>query len=167
MRHTRNIKINVLLSFGSNLGDRRKNIEKALEILLHEGAGRLIDISKFYETEPVGFLEQPWFLNAAALLETELSLSEFYRVCKQTEIQIGRKERPRWHEREIDIDILLFGSEIIKSEMLTVPHPRMHERRFVLEPAAEIAHDAIHPVLNLSVKTLFELCRDEAEVLPE
>lgn len=154
----------VLLSLGSNLGNRKININNAVRLLRAEGALKNIKLSGLYETEPVGYTDQPWFLNAAASGLTSLSMHELIRLCKEIEFKVGRKTRERWHEREIDIDILLYGDEILSDEEITIPHPRMHERRFVLEPAAEIAPELMHPNLNKTVEQLLEECSDNSVV---
>ena len=153
-----------LLSIGSNIGDKRKNIETALDYLTISGAIDDIKVSSYYETEPVGFAGQDWFLNVAVSGYTNMQLYQLMQSCKSIEYLIGRILRKRWHSREIDIDILLYGNQQFKESKLTVPHPRMHERRFVLAPAAEIAGSRIHPGFGLSLNKLLELCNDSSQV---
>jgi 2-amino-4-hydroxy-6-hydroxymethyldihydropteridine diphosphokinase len=150
----------VLLSLGSNMGDRIHFIENALQYLLYTGTVANACVSSYYETEPVGYLDQGWFLNIALSGETTLSSRDFIACCKYIETLVGRKPRQPWHEREIDIDVLLFGNSILSEEYLSIPHPRMHLRRFVLMPASEIAAHAIHPSLNLSIGELLNSCTD-------
>ncbi len=154
----------ILLSFGSNLGDRKAMIEKAVELLIEKRAVFGTTLSSFYETEPVGYSDQPWFLNSALKGTTELSPEELFAVCKQTEKELGRISRTKWHEREIDIDVLFYGKLILKTDELEIPHPRLHERRFVLAPAAEIAPDLLHPVLGLDLSNLLMRCTDSSSV---
>lgn len=154
----------VLLSLGSNVGDRYENINKAIEKLSQDGIIYNLKTSKFYETEPVGYKEQGWFLNCSVSGYTNLDSIELFKKCKEIEKELGRKKRARWHEREIDIDILLYSDLIFHSDLLTIPHPRMHERKFVLVPSAEIAPNAIHPLLHSTIKDLLEKCQDNSKV---
>ncbi len=144
------------LSLGSNVGDRRANLEQALERL--QQAGQVKAVSSFYETAPVEYTRQPDFLNLAAALETEKMPRQLLHALLEIERALGRKRpsaaAPVKGPRTLDIDILLFGSSIIDTPELTVPHPSMHERRFVLEPLAEIAPDLRHPVLKRTMREL-------------
>jgi 2-amino-4-hydroxy-6-hydroxymethyldihydropteridine diphosphokinase len=149
----------VYLSLGSNVGDRAKNLQIAIEKLRE--LGKVTAVSSFYETEPVDTGPQPWFLNCAVKFDTEKMPKQLIAAILNLEQSMGRQRRqekePRTKEpRTIDIDILLFGSSIIEMPALTIPHPRMHERRFVLEPLAEIAPDARHPAFKRSVRELRE-----------
>ena len=138
----------VLLAFGANLGKRKENIEKAFTLLDQYDSISLLKIS------------QPEFINAAAIIHTSLDARTLLILLKEIEVSIGRKERPRWNEREIDIDILLFDSIVINEKSLVIPHSEMHKRNFVLVPAAEIAADIIHPVLNKSIRQLLMESKD-------
>ncbi len=158
------MEIPVLLAFGANLGNREQTILRAVELLLKSGAVREISLSKLYETEPVGFKDQPFFINAALQGITELSPETLLKTCRDIETQLGRTPRAKWHEREIDIDILIYGGEILLKENVEIPHPRMHERRFVLLPAADVAVDMIHPVFKKSVGELLKECHDTSLV---
>lgn len=150
--------IRILLALGANLEPRRERIEEAMRLLELEA---LADArrSSMYATEPVGYTNQPDFLNAAITGTTSLGAEELFRVCKDIERRIGRQHRDRWREREIDIDIILYGVQVIDTPLLTIPHPRMHERAFVLDPAAEIAPDMIHPVLGTTIGQLRSMLR--------
>ncbi len=154
----------VLISFGSNLGDRAGIIKKAAEIIISKGIVKNTVLSSFYETEPVGYSPQPWFINSA--MKGYSSLDEHTLISKLKEIEtfLGRATREKWHEREIDIDLLIYGASIIDDSLLTIPHPRMHERRFVLIPAAEIAGDFHHPVFGISINEMLNKCKDQSVV---
>jgi 2-amino-4-hydroxy-6-hydroxymethyldihydropteridine diphosphokinase len=142
----------VYLSLGSNLGDRAANLSLAIEQL--RTLGEIEKVSSFYETEPVEFAAQPWFLNCAVELDTEKMPKQLLSGILDVEQQMGRRRTQKKGPRAIDIDILLFGNSIIDTKGLTVPHPAMHERRFVLEPLAEIAPDVRHPVFKQTIREL-------------
>lgn len=142
----------VYLSLGSNLGDREANLRNAIAKLGE--LGNVLAISSFYDTEPVGLTAQPWFLNCAVKLDTEKMPRQLISAILAFEQEMGRQRKQKNGPRSIDIDILLFGSSVIETTGLTVPHPRLHERRFVLEPLAEIAPEARHPALKRTVREL-------------
>jgi 2-amino-4-hydroxy-6-hydroxymethyldihydropteridine diphosphokinase len=150
------------ISAGSNLGDRRANLDYALESL--KQGGSIIKVSSYFETEPVGLLDQPWFLNLAVELETLLQPSELLLLCQSIEASRGRIRTIPNAPRILDLDILLWGDSVIGDENLIIPHPRLSERRFVLVPLAQIAPDILHPVLRKSIRSLLEVCTDTAEV---
>lgn len=144
----------VYLSLGSNVGNGEANLHKAIERL--SSLGKVQATSSFYETEPLEFLSQPWFLNCVVAVLTERTPTEFLREILQIEQHLGRERSKAQSKgpRSIDIDILLFGEDVVESAQLSIPHPAMHQRRFVLEPLLEIAADARHPVLQKSVREL-------------
>lgn len=142
----------VYLSLGSNVGDRAANLETAIDRL--GTLGKVMAVSSFYETEPVEFAAQPWFLNCAVELDTERRPKQLLAAILDIEKEMGRRRVQKKGPRTLDIDILLFGNSIIKMQGLTIPHPAMHERRFVLEPLAEIAPEGRHPVFKRSIREL-------------
>jgi 2-amino-4-hydroxy-6-hydroxymethyldihydropteridine diphosphokinase len=142
----------VYLSLGSNLGDRAANLREAIQKLAD--LGNVVAASSFYETEPVELTAQPWFLNCAVKLDTEKMPRQLISAILSLEQSMGRQRKQKKGPRIIDIDILLFGSAVIEIPSLTIPHPKLHERRFVLEPLAEIAPDARHPVFKRSMREL-------------
>lgn len=138
------------LSLGSNLGDREANLRRAVE-LLGSAEVRVLRESSIYETEPQDLREQPCFLNMVAEIETSLSPEALLDRVHRIEEELGRKRAVPKGPRTIDIDILLFGTAVIKTAQLEIPHPRLAERRFVLEPLAELAPELRHPVTDRSV----------------
>lgn len=133
------------ISIGSNIGDRLDHLKGAIRALhLHDGIA-VLSVSSIYETAPVGYTEQADFLNLATGIETELSAHELLAVCQEIERELGRVRDIRWGPRTVDLDILLYNNENIEAEDLVVPHPRMHERAFVLIPLLEIAPTIGHP----------------------
>ncbi len=144
----------VYLSLGSNVGDRAGNLHAAIDRL--RAFGKVVAVSSFYETEPVEFTAQPWFLNCVVKLDTESTPGDLLAGILEIEQQLGRRRGQHKGPRIIDLDILLFGSSTVKVQGLTIPHPAMHERRFVLEPLAEIAPDALHPELKRTVTELLD-----------
>lgn len=144
--------ITVYLALGTNLGDRLANLNAALDLL-----SRTIVLgprSKIYETPPWGYTDQPAFLNMAVKCETDLDAASLLKRLKQIEAQVGRMESFRWGPRQIDIDILFYDDLVLESESLTIPHPLLHERAFVLVPLVDIAPDFVHPVLKKTAREL-------------
>lgn len=145
----------VYLGLGTNIGNKRKNMVTAAA-LLAERAGDILSLSSFYETEPWEFESDNTFLNAALALETTYTPLELLHLTQQIEREMGRTQKSNgaYHDRIIDIDILLYGNERINNEELVVPHPLMQQRLFVMQPLAEIAPSLLHPVLQ---KTMYNL----------
>ena len=155
----------IYLSLGSNIGERAENIARAVAALAALGV-RVVKRSALYETEPVEFLAQDWFLNGVVEVETELSPGELMRALLEIERAMGRERVLPKGPRIIDMDILLNGSLLVREADLEIPHPRMAERRFVLVPLTEIAPSARHPVLKKSVAELLAVTPDGSEVRP-
>lgn len=153
----------VYLGLGSNLGDRAAHLERAV-VLLEAGGVRTRARSSTWLTEPVGGPPQGWYLNAVLAGETALSPEGLLALCLETERKMGRVRGERFGPRTIDIDLLLHGEERRDSPELVVPHPRLHERLFVLAPLVEIAPDVRHPGLGLTAAELYRRCPDTALV---
>jgi 2-amino-4-hydroxy-6-hydroxymethyldihydropteridine diphosphokinase len=140
------------LSLGSNLDDRAANLEEAIRRL--EAFGRITAKSSVYETEPMEMESQPWFLNCAIAMETGMTAQQLLPTALAIEQSMGRRRILSKGPRTIDIDILLFDNSVEDSATLTIPHPALHQRRFVLEPLAEIAPDLRHPILKKTVREM-------------
>lgn len=147
-------KHTVFLGLGANVGDKKKNLNKAIVKLKEKISD--IHVSKFYETEPWGYENQDKFLNAAIGGTTFLSPNDLLKFVKQIEKEVGRVERFKWGPREIDIDILFYDSLIYKDNSLIIPHPFLHERKFVLEPLMDLDSNFIHPVFKKTIRQLYE-----------
>jgi 2-amino-4-hydroxy-6-hydroxymethyldihydropteridine diphosphokinase len=151
------------LSLGSNIGDRAANLNAAIAALAGVGV-RVLKKSAFYETEPVDYLQQEWFLNCVVEGETELPAVELLRALRAIETRMGSKKLIAKGPRLIDIDILLYGEETIDTAELQVPHPRMTQRKFVLVPLAEIAPEFRHPSWSGNVEQVLAMTTDRSEV---
>ena len=151
------------LLLGGNIGDREKVIRKAIS-QIEKTVGTIDQVSSFYETEPWGMLDAENFLNIALKITTKLTEIELLHALLKIEEQSGRKRNKNsieYESRPIDIDIIFYGSAVIQTTQLTIPHPKLHERRFVLVPLCEIAPDFIHPVLDKPIFTLLNECQDQ------
>jgi 2-amino-4-hydroxy-6-hydroxymethyldihydropteridine diphosphokinase len=157
--------LRVFLGLGSNVGDRLKYIEDAIERIEKLDGVTLVKKASIYETEPWGVKDQEHFLNTAIEIHTSLSAKDLHKKIKDIEEKLGRENRDRWTSREIDIDLLFYGDEVIDDENLNIPHREIENRKFVLIPLAEIDQDFIHPVLNKPVSVLLRETPDNLEVL--
>ena len=152
----------VYLGLGSNIGDTEKNLRKAVEALRKRGT--IAGASSLYRTEPVGFVNQPWFLNQVICLETKLSPENLLKETQQIENSLGRERTVRWGPRTLDIDILLYNNLVLEIKELAIPHPRMHERRFILAPFAEIVPQETHPIIHKTIQQLLEITPDSSMI---
>ena len=150
------------LSAGTNRGDRKANLKFALDSLARRTT--VSNTSSCYETEPVGFLDQSWFLNQAIELKTELAPLELLSLCQKIEASRGRIRTFANAPRILDLDILLYGDIVINQERLIIPHPRLADRKFVLESLVQIAPEIIHPILKRSMRSLLQDCKDQSKV---
>ncbi|MCG1981573.1 2-amino-4-hydroxy-6-hydroxymethyldihydropteridine diphosphokinase [Staphylococcus epidermidis] len=146
--------VKAYLGLGSNIGNRKLQLNEAIKILHAYQGVQVTQVSHIYETEPVGYTNQPKFLNLCIEIETELNPQSLLKCCLATEQQLHRKREIRWGPRTLDVDILLFDDQIIEQDNLSVPHPRMKERSFVLIPLNDIATNQIEPISNKSIGQL-------------
>jgi 2-amino-4-hydroxy-6-hydroxymethyldihydropteridine diphosphokinase len=153
----------IYLSLGSNLGDRAANLERAISALPETGV-RVLRRSSLYETEPVDFLEQPWFLNCVVEAETSLMPRQLLDALQGIERSLGSTKLVARGPRIIDLDILFYGADVTRTEEMEIPHPRMEKRRFVLVPLAEIAPGLRHPVLGVTIAELIAATQDSSTV---
>ncbi len=149
------------IGFGSNIGNRRAFIQKALYSLSQTDNIIIKEISSLYETEPVGYEDQEKFLNGVAAIETHLSPQKLLCTLKEIETHVGRQRRTRWGPREIDMDILIYGEMCLQTPDLIIPHPEIQNRHFVLVPLAEIAPNLVHPVLKKTIQFLLNRLVDD------
>jgi len=144
----------VYIGLGSNLGDREKNLRGALALLEENQRCRVCKVSDFCETDPVGYEDQGKFLNGAAQVETICSPAELMELLQEIETALGRERGVRWGPRTVDLDILLYGDLVQPGPFVTLPHPRMAERRFVMQPLCQLAPFVVHPVLRKTMQNI-------------
>ncbi len=157
----------IYLGLGSNQGDRVGAIQQAIRLLTDHDEIRLLSASSLYETEPVDFKDQEWFVNAAVAIDTSLSPEELLAVCQEVERKLGRVRDgvPSKGPRTIDIDILFYGDLVMNEPDLVIPHPRIHQRAFMLVPLLEVNSRIVHPVLKRTVEQLHADLEAPEEVL--
>jgi 2-amino-4-hydroxy-6-hydroxymethyldihydropteridine diphosphokinase len=153
------------IGIGSNVGRRQEHIARAIVLLAALPGITVLRQAALYETEPVGIKDQPWFINTAVEVETELPPRELLCCLKEIERVVGRRERGRWEMREIDLDLLLYGDLILEEDGLVLPHPELHRRRFVLEPLVELAPEFVHPRLQKPLRQLLAALEDQKKVI--
>ena len=154
------------LGLGANLDDQEANLGRALDLLSAESGLRLLRCSRIYETEPWGLADQPRFLNSVVEVATTLAPERLLEVCKDVEQEMGRQPGIRWGPRLIDVDILLYGNQVVQLPHLEIPHPRLHLRAFALVPLAELEPDAVHPVLGKTIRELAGTVEGDQGVIP-
>ena len=152
------------IGIGANMGSPAEMCRTAVEKLDEIPGVRLLRTSSLYRTEPVGPQEQEWFINAVAEVRTSLPPGPLLKALKEIERQLGRTEGVKWGPRIVDMDILLYGQEVIREGELVIPHPELHRRRFVLVPLCELASYVIHPAFGVSVRGLLDRLTDPARV---
>jgi 2-amino-4-hydroxy-6-hydroxymethyldihydropteridine diphosphokinase len=158
------LKSNIFLGLGSNIDDRVKHLNTATSLIGSCVDIKIVQSSLIYETEPWGIRDQKSFLNQVLKIQSSFSAVDLLTFVKRAEIKTGRTERARWHEREIDIDVLFYDNNIISMKKFKIPHVEVENRKFVLVPMCEIAEDFIHPVLNKSMKQLLKETKDISKV---
>lgn len=156
------------IAFGANIGDVLKSFNDARAKLADHPEIKLKRTSKLYQTEPLtqNGEELPWYLNAVFEIETTLTLHKLFEFLQKIEMDLGRTKRKKWASRIIDLDILFFGSVIYKDKYLSIPHPPLVKRRFVLKPLCDLIPDFIHPEYDMTIKDLLSSCEDQLEVIP-
>jgi 2-amino-4-hydroxy-6-hydroxymethyldihydropteridine diphosphokinase len=152
------------IGVGSNLNNPTERCLESVSNLDSVSGIKVLRRSSLYRTEPVGFIEQDWFVNAVAEIRTTLTPHELLKALHEVEGGMGRVRGPKWGPRVIDLDILLYGQEVIQEGDLVIPHPLLHRRRFVLEPLCELASYAIHPAFGVSIRGLMDRLDDESRV---
>ncbi len=153
------------IGFGSNIGNRLLYIQNAINAISQTEGITLERVSSIYNTSPIGFVAQTDFLNGVMEIKTCHNPHDLLHTVKNIESDVGRQHRVRWGPREIDMDILIYEDVCLQTTNLTIPHPEMHNRRFVLVPLAEIAPNLIHPVFNESIQTLLDRLNNDISVV--
>ena len=156
--------INVFLSLGSNMGDRRVNLRTA-STLVEKEIGKIVKSSHLYETQPWGKTDQDPFINQVVMANTTLEPRDLLEAITFIEREMGRLKKEKWGPRIIDVDILFYGKRVIRDKGLEIPHPELHERAFVLVPMLEIDPEFEHPILKQAIDELYMNCKDESLVV--
>jgi len=151
---------NVFLGLGSNIGDRKRYLQEAIDEIRKIHDTKIVKLSSLYETEPWGFKEQGEYLNAVIEIETNTNYPELLKEVKNIEIRLGRDKTDKWKSRKIDIDILFFGDLVYEGENLQIPHKHIEDRNFVLVPLNEIEPDFIHPVTKKKISEILQNSKD-------
>ncbi len=156
----------VYVGIGSNLGEALDNCRRAIQAIAADRRNQLFQCSPLYRTEPVGKKDQAWFINGVIAVATSLRPREFLDFLLEIEHKMGRERGERWGPRVIDLDILFYGAEVLNEGGLQIPHPRLHERRFVLIPLRDIAPHLEHPLLAKTISQIISELPEEEKVLP-
>jgi len=157
----------IFIGIGSNLGNRRAHYHKALELIAALPKTRIVKLSSLYESEPLGDSKN-WYVNGVIEIETEFSPVQLLQRLQKIELEMGRKRTPdtkKWTSRKIDLDLLLFDNQTVDSRTLKVPHPELHNRRFVLLPLCELAPHLTHPRLGATIAELLATLKDDKRVM--
>ena len=159
------MRIPAYIGVGSNLGDKLENCRSAIQLVGRISACRLKAQSDFFRTSPVGVEGQDWYVNSVIAIEAEITVHQLLRSLLSIEADLGRERKEKWDARTIDLDILLFGQDVVEDHDLTVPHPYMHLRKFVLVPMIQLAPNLMHPVLDKTMLQLLEGLSDEGQAI--
>ncbi len=154
---------NIFLGLGSNQGDRELNLKNSIK-LLNSKAGKVLNTSRIYESEPWGVKNQNYFLNQVIEIETHIDPIDLLNICKNIEYDMGRNPEIRWGKRVIDIDILYYQSRVINQKKLIIPHKLMQERKFVMIPLNDLNENHLHPILKITNKEILNNCIDSCKV---
>jgi 2-amino-4-hydroxy-6-hydroxymethyldihydropteridine diphosphokinase len=152
------------ISVGSNIGNKLENCRNGVDALISSGSAEILEHSRIYKTDPVDYADQDWFINYAVKIQTVLDPLQLLNTLSTIQRQAGRiRNKIRFGPRVLDMDIILYDDLVIHSNKLTIPHPRMHKRRFVLRPICDIDPDIIHPILNKSMQFLLNGLDDQGQ----
>lgn len=153
------------IGIGSNLGDKSKNIEDAIRLVSELDSTKVVKISSFYKTEPVGYVDQDWYVNAVIKIVTNLPPKELLSSLLKIEKDLGREREKKWGPRIIDLDILFYEDLIVNEKGVMIPHPHLHERNFVLKPFCDIEPGFVHPIFKKDISTLYSELQNKERVI--